>query len=144
MAKRYTDPVCDSFATPPSLQEQRILVSTMAYIIYDVMTEKVRDYKIHLSSSIDEPQVELPVATLHESNISLYRYGGFALHSLLNKYSHPVPPSDNHDNNTTSLHTILNQLKIKNSKEMDKLPSAIHHLNRGSLDLTKTWMLPYL
>ena len=77
--------VCDSFATPPSLQEQRILVSTMAYSFYDIMTEKVRDYKMHLSSSVDEPQVELPVTTLHESNISLYRYGGFVLHSLLNK-----------------------------------------------------------
>ena len=44
--------VCDSFATPPNLQEQRIIVSTMAYIIYNIMTEKVTDYKIHLSSSV--------------------------------------------------------------------------------------------
>ena len=111
----------------------------MAYSIYDILTERVRDYKTHLSScsTNDDPPA---ATTLHESNVNLYRYGGFALHSLLKKYSHHSPPSDEH---TTSL-VILRQLNVSDSKEFDKLPSAIHHLNHGGLNIIKPCMLPYL
>ena len=95
--------VFDSIESKPSLEEQRIVVSTVAYTVYDLMTEKVKDYKINLAVSTTEPQAEPMAAAistskkrLYESNVNLYRYGGFALHSLLKKYDQQTPTSS-HD-----------------------------------------------
>ena len=64
------------------------MISTIAYIVYDLMTETVKDYKIDLAASTTEVQVDATVAAtprkqMQESNVNLYRYGVFALLSLL-------------------------------------------------------------
>ena len=67
--------------------EERIMISTVFYIVYDIMTGKVKEYKaglVHDNSDLIADE-ESTVAMV-ESNVSLYRYGGFALHSLLQKY----------------------------------------------------------
>ena len=63
------------------------MISTVLYIVYDIMTGKVKEYKaglVHDNSDLIADE-ESTVAMV-ESNVSLYRYGGFALHSLLQKY----------------------------------------------------------
>ena len=53
------------------------MVSTVAHIVYELMTEKVKDYKIDLAASTTEPQVEAiaaaksPKKRLYESNVNL-------------------------------------------------------------------------
>ena len=67
--------------------EERIMISTVLYIVYDIMTGKVKEYKaglVHDNSDLIADE-ESTVAMV-ESNVSIYRYGGFALHSLLQKY----------------------------------------------------------
>ena len=73
-----------------------------------LMTVKVKEYKIGLAS-ITEAEAT-PAATpqqLHESNVCLYRYGGFALHSLLKKYD-PTSGADQH-----VMIKLLRLLKLK-------------------------------
>ena len=67
-----------------SEQEQRIVVSTIAYHIHDLMAEKVKKYKEDLLA-MDEPAITSGCDKFTESNINLLRYGGFALHSMLAK-----------------------------------------------------------
>ena len=67
-----------------SEQEQRIVVSTIAYHIHDLMAEKVKKYKEDLLA-MDEPATTSGCDKFTESNINLLRYGGFALHSMLAK-----------------------------------------------------------
>ena len=42
----------DSIHSKPTIQDQRIVVSTLAYFIYDLMTEKVKDYKESFASAV--------------------------------------------------------------------------------------------
>ena len=66
-------------------QDQRIIVSTLCCIVYDLMVETVKNYKFEhtgidapsTSSAMDDESGD--VFQLRESNVSLYRYGGFAL-----------------------------------------------------------------
>ena len=57
------------------------------------MTEKVKDYKEIFASAVsvnDGPNLldveYIPKIKQKENIVNLYRYGGFALHSLLKKY----------------------------------------------------------
>ena len=68
-------------------EDQQIVVSTLVYAVYDLMTDKVKDYKRH----IDSPETTVTTSsddvltTFSESKVNLYRFVGFALHSLLKK-----------------------------------------------------------
>ncbi len=86
-----------------SIAEQRIVVSTISYIMYDIVTEKVKNHKMDKVNEANE--VEPDGHDCHhnkgtgqqfsESTVILYRYGGFALHSLLQKYEarhHEIVP----------------------------------------------------
>lgn len=87
---------CDC-ATTAIEAEQRLVISSLMYAIYDIMTRKVKDFKERSiphdytetgdDDDDDEEHSKGTVAKYFlESNISLYRYSGFALHSLLQKY----------------------------------------------------------
>ncbi len=49
-----------------------------------------------------------------------------------------------HHSSHETMTTILQQLKIKDNVQMSMLPTAIHHLNRGGLDIMNPSMLLYL
>ena len=65
-------------------EDQRIVVSTLMYAVYDLMSDKMKDYKQHnidfpetaATSSVDVPTI------FPENKVNLFSYGGFALHSL--------------------------------------------------------------
>ena len=46
--------VLDKVNSNPTLEEQRLVVATTAYTVYDLMTEKVKDYKTALVSLPDD------------------------------------------------------------------------------------------
>ena len=62
--------------------DQRILISTIAYHVHDLMMEKV---KKELSISTEQPSQSSTSDKFTESIINLLRCGGFALHSMLLK-----------------------------------------------------------
>ncbi len=55
-----------------------------------------------------------------------------------------IGSTSTHDSSHETMTTILQQLKIKDNAQMSMLPTAIHHLNRGGLDIMNPCMLPYL
>ena len=73
--------------------EERIIMSTLCYIVYDLVTDKIKTYKLELPSEAGtDTSVGSSVGAgvglemqLSESDISVYRYGGFALHAMLKK-----------------------------------------------------------
>lgn len=130
--------VMDNCDCDCSIEEQRIIVSTIAYIVYDDMTRKVKEYKSHLQPS--QLQIEEPAISLVESNVCLYRYGGFALHSLLQKYKATKSCHDSHDH---EMKIVLRQLTVKHH-QMNLVPYGIQQLNQGGLVIMDPVMLPYL
>ena len=112
-----------------SVHEHRIVISTIAYIVYDIMTEKVKYFKSHLATETSSHEL------LVESNVSLYRYGGFALHLLCEKYK-----GDSSKENTMS---VLKKLMIKHD-QLPFVPYAVQQLNQGGLVTMDSCMLPYL
>ena len=122
-------------------EDQRIVVSTLMYAVYDLMSDKMKDYKQHninfpetaATSSVDVPTIIFP-----ESKVNLFRYGGFALHSLLKKYyKHTQKPC------SKDILTTLRHLRVKDD-ELGNVPHAIQQLNEGGLDIITPRMLPFL
>ena len=66
-------------------QDQRVVISTIAYLMHDMMAEKVKEFKKELSYT-EQPESSICSSECFtESMINLLRYGGFALHSMLLK-----------------------------------------------------------
>ena len=119
------------------INEQRIVISTLAYLVYDLMTEKVKDYKIKLTETPEECSPDTD-STFMDSSVNLYRYGGFALHSLLKRYY-----QDTRNPHNINLLALLKKLKIKEEKWAD-LPHGVNELRQGGLDMISPKMLPFL
>lgn len=124
-------------------QEQRIVISTIAYHVHDMMAEKVKDFKKGLSTGIEEesPATSCSSERFTESNVNLLRYGDFALHSMLLK---------RHRNTSVVAKAsaaqemeILKSIKVTD-QEWDILPSGIKYLQQGGLDIISPRMLPFL
>lgn len=132
--------VTDGIKGIVSVEEQRIVISSLMYIIYDIMTAKVKEYKEDPANDHDLDSTAAPSSAqddvFFESNVSLYRYGGFALHSLLQKYKHEKGPKGN-------IIPLLKQLVIR-PDQMTMIPEQIHDLNQGGLVIMNPCMLPYL
>lgn len=133
----------DEYGCDVSENVCRIVLCSVAYIVYDMMTIEVHDYKTELSRNDQGHQADCSSAsdssssssTIHpcESNVSLLRYGGFALHSLIQKY-HNGPWQ--HDN-------VISLLK-KKPESAASVPYAIECLNQGRLVIIDPCMLPYI
>ena len=63
-------------------------MSTLFCIVFDLMMETAKKYKLQ-HADIEAASTSLATTDdrfqMRESNVSLYRYGGFALHSMLKK-----------------------------------------------------------
>ena len=116
-----------------SEQEQRIVVSTVAYHIHDLMGERVKKYKENLAQ--EEPANTSSRDKFTESNINLLRYGGFALHSMLAKRQRRGCEDCELD--------LLKTVTVTED-EWDKIPPAIRHLQQGGLDIISPRMLLFL
>ncbi len=56
--------VLEEIVSKPSVEEQRIVVSTIAYTVYDLTTVKVKSYKTDLAATIStdpEPHEDLMI-----------------------------------------------------------------------------------
>lgn len=68
------------------IHQQRIVFSTLSYVVFDLMVDKIKDYKVtdFKQSGVKNSRAssKKSTITLKESNVNLYRYGGFALHLI--------------------------------------------------------------
>ena len=91
------------------VKDQRIIVSTLAYHIHDIIVEHVKDFKESLDASTESSSFDVNTETIklkfYESKTSFLRYGGFALHSMIKKRTKYVQ--------ATSL--VKNELKVLES-----------------------------
>ena len=66
------------------------MLSTLSYAVYDLMVDKVKDYKVAdfkaSGTSTSIARNDDSAITLKENNVNLFRYGGFALHSDTEAY----------------------------------------------------------
>ena len=74
------------------ITEQRIVASTLCYTVYDLMVDTIKKYKVQQTlQSEASATATAPITSsasdikLKENNVNLYRYGGFALHSMISK-----------------------------------------------------------
>ena len=123
-----------------SVTDQRIIVSTLAYHIHDLMVDRVKAYKqsVDVSTELSHGEVNTETTKFYESKTSLLRYGGFALHSMIKKRK---------KEEATAL--AKSELKILESlkatlDESDDIPSAIHHLQQGGLHIVTPRIIPLL
>ena len=120
--------------------EQRLVVSTLACSVHDLMADKVKDFKIQQMlecSSSENPEVEV-IHTVTESKGALHRYGGFALHSMVQKRQHHMTRV-----NVNNELKLLNTLKVR-KEEWNEVPPAIQQLTGGGLDVSSPTLLPLL
>ena len=126
--------------------DQRIVLSTLSYAVYDLMVDKVKDYKVAdfkasgASTSIacnDESAI-----TLKENDVNLYRYGGFALHSMIQKRTKAMQEKPRDTSLQREL-TFLRHLLIPKQREKE-LPVPILELNQGGLHMVTPELLPFL
>jgi hypothetical protein len=77
------------------IRQQKIVFSTLSFVVFDLMVDKVKDYKVadFKQSGVKSSRVssDESIITLKESNVNLYRYGGFALHSMIQKRTKDKP-----------------------------------------------------
>ena len=149
--KRMWDSVISAAAVvgpTVDIQDQRLILSTLCCIVYDLMVETVKNYKLHHSdteapsnsSAVDDESTDM--FQLRESNVSLYRYGGFALHSMLKKrmsQSKTRVPSAQHGQEWQ----ILQYMKIQKERWAE-LPIQIQQLQNGGLEMITPDLLPFL
>ena len=91
------------------------------------------------STQSSSDDVSTGTTKLYGSKTGLLHYGGFALHSIINKRKKEAE--------TTLL--VKSELKILESlmvtlDESDQMPSAIHHLQQGRLHIITSSILPLL
>lgn len=107
------------------VDDQRIIVSSLAYMVFDLMSQKVKEKKI--IKPTDTP-------VIHESVVSLYRYTGATLYSMIEKrekisLKHP------------QLKLLYTMKLKKNEQDHMHLPDA---LNQGGLVIVSLHMIPYV
>ena len=115
-------------------------MSTLAYSVHDLMTDKVKDFKIQQmleSSSSENPEVEFS-HTVTESKVAFHRYEGFALHSMLHKRQRYMTRV-----NVNNELELLNTLRVR-KEERNEVPPAIQQLTRGGLAVPSPTLLPLL
>ena len=123
------------------VKDQRIIVSTLAYHIHDIMVDRVKAYKESLDASTESSSSDVSTETtkLYESKTSLLRYGGFALHSMIKKRTKEAEVTPH----VKSELKLLDSLKASQD-ESDEIPSAIHHLQKGGLHIITPKVVPLL
>lgn len=130
-----------------NIQDERIIVSTLCYTVYDLMVERVKEYKVHLSPESDASGACVATGsesaiTLKENDVNLYRYGGFALHSMIEKRKRKLETGPKDSCVQLELKFLENQVVQKD--QWNELPTPILDLKQGGLHMVKPTMLPFL
>ena len=107
------------------------------------MTGKVKEHKSQLPLPIETNEAHdcEPGVSVVESNVCLCRYGGFALHSLLQKYQKVAEGCN--DSCDHDIMPVSRQLTIKHD-QTSLVPYGIQQLNQGGLVIMDPFMLPFL
>jgi hypothetical protein len=123
--------------------DQRIIVSTLCYIVYDLMVDKIKHYKVDkFSEDSSGASTSDESIQLREHDVNIYRYGSFALHSMLKKRRKATPGK------LKSVHVhdelqLLECMRIKDER-WNELPIPIQQLKKRGLHMMRPEMLPFL
>lgn len=120
-----------------SIEDQRILLSTLSSIFFDLMSGKVKEMK--LGSSLSS---EGPTEPFSESTVSLYRYAGFALHSMIEVARKAVISSPTITQSSDELE-LLEALKCK-PNEIDDVPIPVKDLGVQRFTIISPSMIPFV
>lgn len=124
-------------------ERQRIVLVTLASRVSELIAGKIKERKkIDSSSAASSTPITctLPASrSFQESKISLYRYCGFALHSVIGSYSSRTSA------NTRQKLSILDKLKCQQN-ELDEVPTEVQNGLRSSdrFTITSPKLLPYI
>lgn len=124
-SKEVWKAVMDTLSLSMSVADQQIIVSSLAFIVFDLMSEKVKEKK---KECIERATNEV-TTTWHESNTALNRFAGAALHSMIEKRK-----------KLSKDHRELKMLKLMKQKKKDKNDP----LDQGGLTSISPAMLPFL
>ena len=130
--------------------EERIVVSTLCYAVYDLMVDKVKDYKVEQMLQTEIIGTATAPSTsgasrikLRESNINLDRYGGFALHSMISKRNKAKQKSPQDPALLQTELKFLHSLRIPKDR-WNELLGPILDLKQGGLHIVVPEMLSFL
>lgn len=131
-------------------RDERIVVCTLCYAVYDLMVDQVKDYKAQQTLPTESTTTATAPSTttgssikLKESNVNLYRYGGFALHSMIRKRKKAEQKSPKDSAILQTELNFLHSLQIRKDR-WNELPTPILDLNQGGLHMVVSEMLPFL
>ena len=131
-------------------REERIVVCTLCYTVYDLMVDEVKDYKVEQMLQTETTATATAPSTsdashikLRESNVNLYRHGGFALHSMISKRKKAKLKSPHDPALLQTELKFLHSIQIPKDR-WSELPGPILDLNQGGLRIVVPEMLPFL
>lgn len=147
--KHIWDEFTKALASPLPIEEQRILVSALAYAVYDEMNEEVMQYKWESKSDVATCSQAVPK---YESEDIIQRYLGFAVFSMMEHKKKQL--AELHSRYTLSkeerlrlshdLQQEIKLLKLMTIKNDEKqLSSAVTHLSQGGLTQVCSEMVMY-
>ena len=131
LSKAWKDLVLKAKCTL-SNNDQRIILSTISYIIFDLMSHEVKKKKADEgpSTSLNSNETDCP-SVVDESMVSIYRYAGLAVHSMMDREV------------DIKRKEILESLKCK-QYELDKVPKPVQDLNQANLCIVSPTIIPFV
>ena len=130
-----------------SQDDQRIILSTLAYIISDLMSDKIKqskrteieqskhvefDHFTGLGSSNCNSVEDLDHETFSEGIVSIYRYAGSAIHSMISKRMKSSKVDE------------LEILEIMRCCDFSIAPRQIQQLNEGNMCMMNPVLTPFV
>ena len=67
------------------VEDQRIIVSSLAFIVFDMMASEVKAIKLNSDQFVESTSTIDERRSMCESRVTVYRYAGAALHSMIEK-----------------------------------------------------------
>ena len=113
-----------------SIDDQRVILATLSSIFFDLMSVKLKDKKME-----DTCPAQTTCTLYNESMVSIYRYSGFAIHSMVKNRKHSLKKSDEDK--------VLEAMMCKRD-ELDSVPKQVWDLSRGDLCTVSPKIIPFV
>ena len=132
--KASWDSFIKSSTASVAVNDQRVIISSLAYAVYDLMIDNMKDFKADL---IDTSLIfSLEPTPEHEEII--HRYLGFAVKSLIDNKHKYLKNNKAHVLDTREELKVLNSLVVR-----DHLPETVLELSEGGLTMVSSEMVLY-
>jgi hypothetical protein len=124
------------------VDDQRIILVSLSRIVGDLMTVKIKEKKKEEEPLVQNTTNLQESEYFNESTISLFRYSGFALHSMMvNRNRKPATSSKSTENDIEI--KILEAMSCK-LHELASIPSQIKELDSKNFHIISPKMIPFV